>query len=391
MNGRLRIADCGMPPPGASGDPGLARGPNPQSPFRNGIIGLVFLASTCLLAGRLAAQQSYLLYVASESADEVSLVRFTPPAALTVEKVIPVGFWPAEMEGPHGITLDPNGRFWYLTLGHGFPFGSLLKYRVGVDTLEGRVELGLFPATLTVSAAGLAFAVNANFHGEHTPSSVSVVDVGTMTELDRLETCTMPHGSRLGPGGQRHYSACMMDDRLVEIDALQLEVARTLNVGAGHGHAGGGSNAAPTCTPTWAAPTPDGEFVYVMCNRSDEIVEVNAARWSVTHRWDAPRGPYNAEVAPDGTLLVVTQKGSGAVSVWDRKAGQRRALIPTVRKVTHGVAIPPDGRYAFISVEGIGGEPGAVEVIDLRSLEKVATVDVGKQAGGIVFWKAERR
>ena len=46
-----------------------------------------------------------------------------------------------------------------------------------------------------------------------------------------------------------------------------------------------------------------------------------------------------------------------------------------------------DSRYAFVSVEGIGGEPGSMDVIDLKSNKKVASVDMGKQAGGIAFWK----
>ena len=51
--------------------------------------------------------------------------------------------------------------------------------------------------------------------------------------------------------------------------------------------------------------------------------------------------------------------------------------------------ISPDSRYAFISVEGIGKEPGAVEVIDLQNLQKVAVAEIGKQAGGLSFWKME--
>ncbi len=337
---------------------------------------------------------SYLFYVASESEDEVTLLRFTPPAGLGVEKVIPVGFWPAETEGPHGINVDPDGEYWYLTLGHGFPFGSFLKYRTGVDTLEGRLELGLFPATVVVTPVGLAFAVNANFHGEHTPSTVSVVDVGTMIEIDRIETCTMPHGSRLAPDGSHHYSACMIDDQVVEIDVLELGVARALDVSphAGEVAAGmhHGSSTMRPCSPTWTAPSPDGAFVYVPCNKSDEIVEVDVRDWKITRRWAAPKAPYNADITPDGKLLVVTQKGSGEVSVWELPSGQRLALIPSTRRVTHGVAITPDGRYAAVSVEGIGGEPGAVDVIDLASLRRVASVDVGKQAGGIVFWKIDR-
>jgi DNA-binding beta-propeller fold protein YncE len=92
-------------------------------------------------------------------------------------------------------------------------------------------------------------------------------------------------------------------------------------------------------------------------------------------------------VLADGNRIVVTQKGSGAVAVWDRQSGERIAFIPSTRKVTHGVTVTPDSRYAFVSVEGIGGERGAVDVIDLQALQQVATADVGKQAGGIAFWK----
>ena len=55
----------------------------------------------------------------------------------------------------------------------------------------------------------------------------------------------------------------------------------------------------------------------------------------------------------------------------------------------HGVVVTPDDRYAFISVEGIGAEPGTVEVIDLETLKTVATADVGEQAAGIDVWKIE--
>jgi DNA-binding beta-propeller fold protein YncE len=55
----------------------------------------------------------------------------------------------------------------------------------------------------------------------------------------------------------------------------------------------------------------------------------------------------------------------------------------------HGVAFTPDSRYAFITVEGIGSEPGTVEIIDLKSRTTVATVDTPSQAAGIAFWKMD--
>ena len=46
-----------------------------------------------------------------------------------------------------------------------------------------------------------------------------------------------------------------------------------------------------------------------------------------------------------------------------------------------------DSKYAFISVEGVGGEPGTVDIINLETLNLISSVNTGKQAGGIAFWK----
>ena len=100
-------------------------------------------------------------------------------------------------------------------------------------------------------------------------------------------------------------------------------------------------------------------------------------------------GVYNLATTHDGKLLVGTNKRGQSVSVVDLATGKEVAVLPTKRKVASGVVISTDDRYAFVTVEGIGSEPGTVEIIDLRALRTVASVDVGQQAGGIDFWKTE--
>ena len=68
--------------------------------------------------------QNYYLYVASESDDTVSLLKFDGNSIKEIKR-INVGFYPTEVEGPHGITVDPSGDFWYVTLAHGNPFGKI--------------------------------------------------------------------------------------------------------------------------------------------------------------------------------------------------------------------------------------------------------------------------
>ncbi len=347
-----------------------------------------------LLAAPAKAQQYY-AYVAAESEDTVDLIRFDGAKAEVVERIA-VGQWPTEIEGPHGLTVSPDGKYWYLTLAHGQPFGLLYKYETESNTLVDKVELGLFPATMQISkATGLLYAVNFNLHGDHEPSTVSVVDPETMTEITRIETGVMPHGSRLSPDGLFHYSLAMMSDELYEIDAQTLEITRTLNLaeqsGGHEGHHGmpGGDMKHPVAKPTWVIPHPDGQHAYVAYNGANVVAEVDLKAWMVTRKFKTGKGPYNVEVTPDGEHLVVTYKSDAAVGIWHLKSGTEVARIPTTRKVPHGITITPDSRYAMVTVEGIGGEPGTVDLIDLSTTQKVTSVDVGKQAGGIAFWKKE--
>jgi DNA-binding beta-propeller fold protein YncE len=342
--------------------------------------------------------------VASEAVDEVAVVTFGPDGARVARRQ-PVGIMLADPDGPHGVAASPDGAHYYVSTAHGTPHGYLWKFDARTHAFVGKVTLGNFPATVQVTPDGaLAVVVNFNLHGEMEPSDVSVVRTADLREIARLPTCAMPHGSRITADGARHYSACMMDDLLVEIDLPGLQVARhfVLTRGQEHGmpgapaprgvHAGhdmgGHGLAAPatgstTCSPTWAQPSPDGGTVWVACNGTSDIAEVDVASWSLRRRLSAGNGVYNLAVTRDGRTLVASNKRGQSVSLIDTRSGATLATLPTLRRVVHGIAITPDDRYAFVTVEGVGSEPGTVEIIDLRARATVARVDVGQMAGGI--------
>jgi DNA-binding beta-propeller fold protein YncE len=348
--------------------------------------------------------RTYTIAVASEATDQITIITFGPNGA-AIQATIPIGLSATDPDGPHGLTVSPDKQFYYVSTAHGTPFGSFWKLRASDNRVIGRVMLGNFPATAQITPDGhLAFVVNFNLHGEMVASDVSVVGVEDMVELTRIKTCAMPHGSRLNAQGTKHYSACMMDDHLVEIDVATLEVSRHFQLtkgkemgmagapmsmpgGATHDMSGHGMTAPaagdPTCSPTWAQPSPNGSSVFVACNRTSDIVEIDVATWRMVRRIPAGNGVYNLAITNDGTRLIGTNKRDQSVSVIDVASGRELARIPTKRKVVHGAVISSDDRYAFISVEGIGAEPGTVEIIDLTTLKTVATVDVGQMAGGI--------
>ena len=393
----------------------------------------IFLTALFVLAATAVQAQNYYVYVTAESEDEVSIIKFDGKKAETI-KNIQVGVWPQEIEGPHGITVGPAGEYWYLSLAHGNPYGRLYKYKTGTDEVVGSVELGLFPASMQISpVTGLLYVVNFNLHGDMVPSTVSVVDVESMTELDQITTGAMPHGSRLSADGMKHYSVAMMSGELFEIDAFNLKVARTLDLDeASNGlvdhstmdhsnmdHSGmdmkkeekkaepmdhskmdhskmdmGGMDMTKmkhsAFKPTWVSPHPSKDLVYVAGNGAAEILEIDTKTWKATRKFMTDKGPYNIDLSPDGKYMVVSYKTAAKTGIWDLETGKELASLDNSQKVTHGVAISSDSRYAFVSVEGKNDDPGMVDVIDLKTLKVIDTAYLGKQAGGIAFWKIDK-
>ena len=348
-------------------------------------------ASEASAGGGEAPEARYWVYVANEASDEVSRVRFGPDG-LVLERSIEVGLRPADIDGAHGVVVSADGLHWYVSVAHGMPFGEVWKYTTGSDRLIGKATVGMFPATMAVTPDGSSlFVANFNLHGNPVPSSVSAVFSTGMQELARIETCVKPHGSTVNHAGTLHYSACVGSDQIVEISVDDLTVTRRLSVAPGEERIVGPDDstaAAARCKPTWVAISPDDHQLYVACNGTAEVLEVDAAALQITRRFATGRGPYNLAVSPDGRYLIATLKGEQSVAVIDRWSGDERR-IGTSEPVTHGVVVSPDSRYAFVSNEAIGSTRGTLDVIDLASGVRVASTPLALQAGGIAFWKME--
>ncbi len=404
---------------------------------RNYPKGWLLAAASALWVGALPAQgpaarrapapptANYFVYAGAESADKIYRIRFGPTGTI-VEREIVIGEMAAEMEGPHGLAISADGTYLHLTTGHGFPDGKYWQYILGPDTLAGPgTLLGAFPASIDVTPDGrYTFSANFNLHGDMVPSSVSVIYVPNLTEVARLVTCIMPHGSRVSPDGRFQYSGCMMDDQLVEIDVRAMAVSRRFWLAKGKEAplpADGGdllkqwmagalrvSNGVTndpaqvgylamdghqhpmepnSCSPTWAQPSATGAKIYVACNKSDEILEIDELAWSVTRRIATGRGPYNLGVTPDGRHLVASLKQGNKVEIFDLVSGRSVAQLATSNRIAHGVTMSTDSRYAFVTSEGVGAAAGKVDVIDIAARAIVGTVDIGQQASGIAFWK----
>jgi len=351
------------------------------------------IAVLALLAGLAASPPpGYRILVASESGDIVTQLTWDG-TALAVAKVVPVGIMPADIDGPHNVTVAPDGSAWYVSIAHGTPYGSVWKMSAGSDTLLGRAQAEMFPTTIALTPDGvLAFVANSDFHGDHPRTNVvTIVQTATMTPLTNLPACDMPHGVKANHAGTLVYVSCMNSDEILEIDRQNFRIRRRHKTGAGmtapampmHSVASG-----PTpheCMPTFVSVSPDDRRLYVACNHGNTLQVLDAGSLELVREIPVGTGAYNVEPSAEGRWVIVTNKKAQSVSLVDAQSLTEVAKIPTSKSLPHGVAYSPDGRWAFVSQESVGIDPGAVDVIDLTTRARVASIPVPRQPTGITI------
>lgn len=339
---------------------------------------------------------AYRILVASESGDIVTQLTWDG-TALTTAKVVPVGIMPADIDGPHNVTVSPDGKYWYVTIAHGTPYGTLWKMAVRGDTVVGKAPVEMFPTTIGLTPDGdLAFVANSDFHGDHPRVNVvTIIYTPTMSALTNLPACDMPHGVKVNHAGTLVYVSCMNSDEILEIDRQSFRIERRHTTGEGSPQAMAGMHGGPAatapaaaahdCAPTFVSVSPDDRRLYVACNHGNTLQVLDAATLELVKEIPVGAGAYNVEPSADGHWVIVTNKKAQSVSLMDAQTLTEVARIPTSKKLPHGVAYSPDGRWAFISVESIGTDPGAVDVMDLTARARVASIAVPLQPTGITI------
>jgi YVTN family beta-propeller protein len=335
--------------------------------------------------------------VVSESGDKATWLR-PSGTGLVQDRVTPLGVMPTDIDGPHNITVAPDGKSYYVTVAHGTPFGSLWKLDTKTDSILGKAQVELFPTTVSLTPDGsLAFVANSDFHGDHPRTNVvSVIHTPTMKKIADVEACDMPHGVKVNHAGTRVYVSCMHSDEILELEVATLAITRRVRTGANKataspvsahhtpadaGHAAG----AGECSPTFVSVSRDDQRLFVACNSANTLQVWDATSFHRIKEIPVGKGAYNVEPSPDGKLVLVTNKKDQSVSLVDAATLVESARIPTSKRVVHGIAYSPDSRLAYISCESIGIDSGAVDVIDLRARARVGTLPISGQPTGIAI------
>jgi YVTN family beta-propeller protein len=154
------------------------------------------------------------------------------------------------------------------------------------------------------------------------------------------------------------YVGNFKDNTVSVIDTDAGKVVATVPVAAG---------------PHGMAITQDGRTVYVSGDGSSSLDVIDTATDKVVKTIDVGKAPNGIALTPDNKLLLVTVYGENRLALIDTA---KQVVVTTIAvPKPHTVAISPDGKLAYVTVQ----EPGhfGLALIDLasRSLVRIAPLE----------------
>lgn len=205
-------------------------------------------------------------------------------------------------------------------------------------------------------------------------ATLSVVDLARGEEIARVPTGNAPHEVAVSPDGRtavvtNYGTGQAPGNTLTVVDLTTLQPVATIDLGEQtrpHGI-------------TWLPGAGDRVAVTTEGNGTLTVVDV-AARRVVGVVATEQRVSHQVAVTPDGSRAFVANIGSGSVTVIDLVAMALVRSIPTGQGA-EGVAVSPDGREVWVSNRA----ENTVTVLNTRTLEVLATLRSAEFPIRVVF------
>jgi len=147
--------------------------------------------------------------------------------------------------------------------------------------------------------------------------------------------------------------------------------------------------------PYQTTMTSNGRFVYVTCQKSNEVRVIDRDSMKVVKIIPVGEFPLIPDITPDNRYVYVPNRNSNSISIIRTSDNTVFRTISNVGPQPHGIDISSDGKYAYVSCENVSAlvpphhptegskVPGFVSVINLLTNRVIKKIEVGAFAAGI--------
>jgi YVTN family beta-propeller protein len=220
------------------------------------------------------------------------------------------------------------------------------------------ISVGAVPTDVAIDAAGSYAYVTNQFS-----SNISVIDLGTNTEVDSIPVSGAPFRVRLSPDGGSLFVTGNADSLFI-IDVASREITGRLGIGL---------------DANGLAIDYTGTRLYVS-NQSDGTVdEVDLTSNTVLRSIAVGGHPQELVLSPGATLLFVADE-TGSIQIWSLRSGTKRGNI-AVPGGAFAMAVSPDWRQLYVT----SSYAGAVYLLDWKTGATLKTVTTGGTPRRIAF------
>jgi YVTN family beta-propeller protein len=232
----------------------------------------------------------------------------------------------------------------------------------------GSIPVGNAPHEVAVSGDG-KIAVVANYGDQQAGNSLSVIDLKSQKELQRVDLGELhrPHGLEFYDG--KFYFTCEANKLIARYDPATNSVDWKFETGQETTH--------------MVALASDGNRIFTANIRANTISLIE--RPSANADWKQTvipvgKGPEGMDISPDGKQLWVGNSADGNVSIIDIASKKVVETVPVQTKHSNRLKFTRDGKLALIS----DPEANEVLVLDVASRKIAKKIPVGNSPEGIL-------
>jgi len=292
-------------------------------------------------------------FITNQAADVVAVIKTDDKLVI---RLIPVGGRPNLLDSPHYITVDPEKKYFYVSLiGEGF----VEKYDINTFVQVGRMQAGQSPAHIVIAPDSRTGYIT-NFSTSNNGSGITRFNTETMTVTGFVNDpkITASHGMAITRDGKSLLVDSQIGEYIFKINTEYFEISDSVLVAPIDPTVPPGGGGTGNFKPYQIVLSPDDSLLYISCVSSNQVRIYRASDLVQINSVSVGKNPLLMNFTNDGRYVFVCNRNDSSVTVINAATRTVETTVTDAGVQPHGVDFTNDGQYAIIACETQSGFDG---------------------------------